>query len=144
MSRAEGVTIHKLEHLARRTIIGNRVWRRSQAVEVVPTIGIRLELAAQVELNLLGILLLVQAVCRRLPHLNRRANKRLLSLKVHDTAVHKDHLAILGLGHDDIRTVVAVGRVSAEEGTQDSGCSGRILGFLGELEGDFVHEADLD
>lgn len=141
MGRAEGVAVHSLEHLACRTIERNRVGRRPQAVEVVTSIGIRLELAAQVKLDLLGILLLVQAVCRRLPHLDRRADKRLLGVKVHHATVHVGHLAVLGLGDHDVVTVLAIGRVGTEERTQNGGCGGRVLGFLGKFEGDFIHEA---
>lgn len=98
------------------TIIRNGIRRRPQAVEVIPSLGICLELAAQVKLHLLGILLLVQTIRRGLPDFHIRADKGLLRLKVNYPAVHEGHLAaIFGLSNDNIGTVLAVGCVSAEE-----------------------------
>lgn len=123
------------------TIIRNGIRRRPQAVEIIPSLGICLELATQVKLHLLGILLLVQTIRRGLPDLYIRADKRLLRLKVNYPAVHKGHLAaILGLSNDNIGTILAVGCVSAEERAQNGGGGGRVLGFFGEGEGDFVDQ----
>jgi hypothetical protein len=56
--------------------------------------------------------------------------------------VHKGHLtAVLGLSDDNIGTVFAVGSISAEEGAQNGGGGGCVLGFFGKGEGDFVDEA---
>lgn len=140
MSRAEGVTIHQLKELASRTIIGNRVGSRAQAIEPVPTLLIRLKLATQVELYLLRILLLIQSFRGSLPYLDRGTDKRLLSLEVHHATLHEHHLGISRLRLDDILAVLAPGCIGTEEGTQDSRGSGRILSFFGELEGDFVDE----
>jgi hypothetical protein len=140
MSRAERMAIHQLKKLASRTIVRNGVRRRTQTVKRVSAILVRLKLAAQVELNLLGILLLIQPVRRSLPHLNRRTDKRLLSLEVHDTAVHERHLRISGFRLDDVLSVLAVRRIGAEERAQDSRGCGCILRFSGESEGDFVDE----
>lgn len=135
------MTIHQFKKLASRTIIGNGVRRRPQAIEPVPALLVRLELTAQVEFNLLGILLLIQSVCRSLPHLDCCAHKRLLGLEVHDATVHERHLGIRGSRLDDVLAVLAVRGISAEEWTQDCGGGRGIIGFFGESECDFVNEA---
>jgi hypothetical protein len=56
--------------------------------------------------------------------------------------VHESHLtAILRLSDDNVGAVLAVGSISAEERAQNGGGGGRVLGFFGEGEGDFVDEA---
>lgn len=115
MSRAERMPIHQLQQLARRPIIRDGIRRRPQTIKVIPPLLISLELAPQVKLHLVGILLLVQPIRRGLPHFNRGTCKRLLRRKVHHTAVHEGHLAVGGLGDDDVGAVLAVGRVGAEE-----------------------------
>lgn len=139
--RAERVTVHQLKNLASRTIVRNRIRRRTQAVKRVLSILIRLELAAQIELNLLGVLLLIQPVRRSLPHLNRRTDKRLLGLEVHDATVHEGHLSISRFRLDDVLPVLTVRCIGAEERAQDGRGCGCILCFFGESEGDFVNEA---
>lgn len=132
--------IHQLKKLASRTIIRDWIRRRTQTVKRVLSILIRLELAAQIELNLLGVLLLIQPVCRSLPHLDRRADKRLLSLEVHNATVHEGHLSICRFRLDDILSVLAVWCISAEERAEDGCGRGRILCFFSESEGDFIDE----
>ena len=66
-------------------------------------------------LNLFRILLLVQPVRRRLPHLHCSVHERLLGDKVDDAAVHKDHFAALDVW-DDVVAVLAPFGVGAEEG----------------------------
>lgn len=124
----------------KRTIIRNRIRRGSQTIEVIPALFIRLELSAEVELLLVRILLLVQSVCRRLPHLHGGAHQWLLSGKIDDTTMHEGHLTIRD-PLDDVIAVLAVGGVGAEEWAQDSSGSGSVIGFFGEFESDFVHEA---
>ena len=53
--------IHQLQQLARWTVIGHWIRRWSYAVEGVLAVGVGLELAAEVMLDLLIILLLVEA-----------------------------------------------------------------------------------
>lgn len=141
VSRAERMTIHQLKKLASRTIVRNGIRRRTQAVKRVLSILIRLELAAQVKLNLLGVLLLVQPVRGSLPHLDRRTDKRLFCLEVHDTTVHERHLSISRFRLDDVLAVLAIRGIRPEERAQDGRGCGRILRFSGESKGDFVHEA---
>jgi hypothetical protein len=124
------------------TIIRNGIRRGPQAVKVISSLVIRLKLSAQVKLNLLRILLLIQTIRRRLPDLYICADEGLLRLKVDDLAVHKGHFTtVLGLSDDDVGAVLAVGRVGAEEGAQNSGRGGCVLGFFSESEGDFVDQA---
>jgi hypothetical protein len=135
------MTIHQFKKLPSRTIVRNGVRRRTQTVKRVSAILTRLKLAAQVELNLLGILLLIQPIRRSLPHLNRRTDKRLLGLEVHDATMHERHLRISRFCLDNVLAVLAVRRIGAEERAQDGRGCGCILRFSGESEGDFVDEA---
>lgn len=124
------------------TIIRNGIRRRTQTIEIIFPLRIRLELSTQIKLNLLRILLLIQTIRRRLPDLNVCADQRLLRLEINNLTVHKDHLAaVLGLSDDNIGAVLAVGSISAEEGAQNGGGGGCVLGFFGEGEGDFVDKA---
>lgn len=123
------------------TIIRNRIRRRPQAVEAIPTLLIGLELPAEIKLLLLGILLLIQPIRASLPHLNSRPDERLLGRKVHDLPVHECHFAIGRRGQDDVRPVVPVGGVGAEEWAEDGGCGGGVGGFVGQCICDFVYEA---
>lgn len=66
-------------------------------------------------LHLLRVLLLVQPIRRRLPHLHGSIYERLLGDKVDDAAVHEDHLAALD-ALDDVVAVLAPFGVGAEEG----------------------------
>lgn len=125
------------------TIIWDRVWSRAQAVKVVSAISISLELSAQVEFDLVGILLLIQAIGGRLPHFDSRADKRLLSSKVYDATMHVGHLAVFGLSDDNVGTVVAVRGIRAEEWAQDGGGGRRIFSFVGQSESNFIDQAGL-
>lgn len=133
------MSVKQPQKLACWSVIRNRIWRRPQTVEVIPALGIGLELPAQVELRLVRILLLIQPVCRRLPHLHRRADERLLARKVKHLSVHEDHLTVRGLGDDGVGAILAVGRVSTEERAQNRSGGGCVFGFGGEREGDFVN-----
>lgn len=88
---------------------------------------------------LLWILLLIQPIRRRLPHLHGSVDQRLLSDKVEHLAMHEDHLTTLDARHDII-TVLAPFRVRTEEGAQDCGGSGCVGGFQSEFVCDFVDE----
>ena len=139
MGRSERMSIQEFKKLARRTyslppsqpcfltesyrekkgqthtIARNRIRRRTQAVVIVTPVLIRLKLPSQVMLNLVRILLLIQPVRRRLPHLHGSPHQRLLGDKVHHAAVHEDHLAVLDVV-DDVVAVLAPHGVGAEEG----------------------------
>lgn len=135
MGRSERVSIQEFKKLARRTyyvqvshvfflqkekdqthtIIGNRIRRRPQTIPIVTTLLIRLKLPSQVMLDLVRILLFVQPVRRRLPHLHSSAHKRLLGDEVHHPAVHEHHLSVLDV-IDDVVAVLAPLGVGAEEG----------------------------
>lgn len=134
------MSIHQLKQFPSRPIIRNRILRRSQTIKVVLALLICLEFPTQIELLLLGILLLIQPIGRRLPDLNGGSNKRLLRLEIHHLAVHKHHLSIRGLVGNNAITVLAVRRIGAEERAQNSGSGGSVFCLLGEFEGYFVDE----
>lgn len=54
------MTIHHLQQFTCRTVLGDRVGSRSQAVEGVIALGISVEDATQVVFLLIGILLLIE------------------------------------------------------------------------------------
>lgn len=78
------------------------VCSRSEAVESVFAILIRLELSSQVIVGLiLGVLEVVFAVAGCLPHVERNARNRLLGPEVADDAVHIRYDAVLWLVLND-------------------------------------------
>lgn len=54
-----GMSVHKLEELAGRSIAWDRVKGRSQALEIVEALGTGAELSKEIELNLVRVFLFV-------------------------------------------------------------------------------------
>lgn len=141
MSWTERMTIHQFQDLASRTIVGNRVRGRAQAVEPILALLIRLELAAQIELDLLGVLLLIQSVRRGLPNFNRSTNQWLLGFKVQNLTMHKHQFSIIGPRLHDILAEFAPRGIRAEERSQDSSRRRRILSLLRKRKCNLINQS---
>jgi hypothetical protein len=107
------------------TIVRNRIWRWSEAIEVIPTVFICRELTTQVVLDLIGVLLLVQTVGRRLPHLHHGARDGFLGDVVDDSAMHVGYFAIFHPRHEAV-PILPMGSVLTKERAQNGGCGRRI------------------
>lgn len=140
MRRSEWMSIQQIQQFPSRPIIRHRIRSRSQAIEGVLPLRIRLELPSQVEVALRIILLLIQPISTRLPYIDPRIRHRFLGDGISDLAMHVGQLAVVGHGRHDVGVVVEDRVVVAEEGAQDGGCGCGIGGFAGEFEGYFVNE----
>lgn len=126
------------------TIVRHRVRDRPQAVQAVIAILIRCELATQVKVCLVWILLLVQTVCAALPNVYRDALDRLSRRSIRHHAVHKGHLAIRRHGLDYARVIGRRRGVLAEKGAQDGRLGSLVAGADQLLACDFVDQPLLD
>lgn len=125
MGRTHGVAVKPAEHHSRRTVCGQRVCGRAQAVEVVLAIGVAAELAAQVVVDLtLWILEVVLAVGRGLPDVDDGVGDALARQRICDPAVGECDEAAGGGAHDDAVAEVAPRSVGAPEGAEDGGRGG--------------------
>lgn len=123
------MTVKKLQQLSSRSIIRHGIRRRSQTVKSIMSILIRVEFSTQVAVVLLVVLLLVEAVGGRLPDIDGSVADGLLGLRVDDCAVHVRDLAVLGHVLDNRGAVREVWCVVAEEGAENGGCGGCVVGF---------------
>ena len=76
------------------TVIWHRIWNRAKAIKSIVSICVRRELAAEVELGLVWILLFVKTIGATLPDVDNDAGNRSACGGVLDNAVHKNNLAI--------------------------------------------------
>jgi hypothetical protein len=53
--------------------------------------------------------------------------------------MHEGHLTVRDI-LDDVRAVLPVGCVGAEERAQDGSCCGSVFGFFREFEGNFIDQ----
>lgn len=139
--RAPVVAVHQVQQLASGAVAGHGIGRRPQAVEAVAALGVRHELAAQVVLLLVRVLLLVQAVGGRLPSIDDSTSKGQAGVGAGDLAVHIGHNTVLGgvKGHGG---AVGAGRgVAAPEGAQNGRGRERLVGLDGLGVGNGVDEA---
>ena len=143
VSRPVRVPVQHVQELARRAVIRHRIRSRPKAVQPVVAVLVSSKVPAEVELGLVGVLLLVQAVGGALPDVDLCAGDGLVGCGVADNSVHVDHLAVVGLLHDDVGVVGGGRGVVAEEGAEDGGL-GHLVGGAGDgLVGDFVDETAL-
>lgn len=140
MRRPHRMTIEQLEQLARGPIIRDGIAGRPQTIQGVVTVGGRVEASAQVHIRLVGVLLLVEAVGRRVPDVELGAGDGLAADEVGHAP---EHVGVVGVGevveHDAVAHV-ALGRVLAPEGAEDGRRGGQVVGGGGERVGDFVDE----
>ena len=142
MRRPVGVSIQRLQHLPRGAVEGDGIRHGPQAIKIVFPIFSCCEPAPEVHIRLRLILLLVQPVRRRVPHIDHRALDRLSSEEISDSAVHPRAVAFPLLDatvHDAIPHGF-LGGVLSVEGTEDGGCGGGVDGGKGEFVGYFVDE----
>lgn len=146
MRRTVRVAVEELQQLACRAIVWNGIWCRPNAVICVFTVLICHELAAQVQIFLVGVLLLVVSVCGALPHINGGTLQRLLRLCAQYPTVHIYWLSIIWCVVADVGTHGQGGMVVSEEGSENGRGGRNIGGFGGFLVGDLVDqtEATLD
>lgn len=141
MRRSVWVTIEQLQQLARGSVIRNWIWCWTDAIECIFAILICHELASQIEVLLVGILLLIVAVGRGHPHIDCCALERLLGLCVHDFAVHQYRLSICRCVVADIGTLGERRMIVAEERAENGALCGNIGCLSRLLVGDLVDQS---
>ena len=133
------MAVQQAQQPARGSVQRDRVARGAQAVEGVISVFAGREAAAEVEVHLVLVLLLVEAVGRRVPHVQLGAFDRLVGEVVAHDAVHVGVVAVRDVVHD-AAAHGASGGVGAPEGAEDGGRGGEGGGFADELVGDFIDE----
>jgi hypothetical protein len=134
------VAVEQIQQLASWSIERDGVGCWPNAVECIFTVLVRHKLASQVEVFLVRVLLLVVAVGRGLPDIDRGAYERLVGLRAHDLA---EHVYRLGVGWGVVADVGTLGQswvVVSEEGPEDGALSGHIGCRSCFLVGDFVYQ----
>lgn len=116
--------------MPRGAILWKRVCGRSQAVEAILAILVRLELAAEIVVGLIfRILEVVLAVAASLPHVESYIWNGLLCLEVADDAMHvSDHPLVLIL--DDAVTKIPPRRIRRPERAKNGCRGGYVVGVL--------------
>ena len=138
--RSVWVAVEQFQKRAGRPIKWNGVRCWSDAVEGVFAILVCHKLASQVEVLLVGVLLLIVAVGGGHPDIDCGAHERLLGLRARDLAVHVHWLSV---GWGIVRDVGALGQggmIVSEEGTEDGALSGYIGSLSRLLVGDLVYQ----
>jgi hypothetical protein len=133
--------VQRLQYDASRAVIRNRVRHRSQAVEVVLPVLARRERASKVHFRLIRVLLLIQSIRRRVPHIDNCALDRLARQEIRNDAVHPRPVALLIdlVGHD-AAAHGQLGRVVPVKRSEDSGGCGLVDSIRREFVGYFVNE----
>lgn len=140
MRRPVRMSVQRLQNLARRTIERNGIRHGSEAVEIVLSVLAGCKGASEVHLRLVGVLLLVQSVRRRVPYVDHRAFDWLAGLEVGHCAVHPCAVPFFLLVLHDVASHLQLRCVVPVEGAQDGGCGGLVDGVSRELVCDFVDE----
>jgi hypothetical protein len=134
------MSVQCLQYLSCRPVEWDRIRHRSQAVEIILPILTRREASTQIHLRLIGVLLLIQPVGRRMPHIDNRTLDRLARAVVSNGTVHPRAITLALAARDDTGAHVQLRRIVPVERAQD-GRRGWFVGRRGgELVGDFVDE----
>lgn len=121
------------------TIIGDGIWCWFQAIKCITSVRIGPDFASQIAINLVVVLLLIQAIGRRLPNINDSVCNRLLGHGVNHMAMHVGDFAIIYAVNNGI-LILDFRSIMAKEGTEDrTGCIA-ISSFSSQFESDFVNE----
>ena len=89
------MSIEQLQQLSGRSVVRDGIASRAQAVEIIVARCVGVEAAAEVHVWLVWVLLLVQAVGRRVPDVDFDVGDGLACVVVCDRAVHVGHVAAL-------------------------------------------------
>lgn len=95
MGWAVWMSIKQLEYFASWSIVWNWVWCWSQAIPGILALVIRDELAPKIVINLVVILLLVHAIGRGLPYIDRCTSQWFSCRSVCDCSIHVGDLSII-------------------------------------------------
>lgn len=136
------MSIQQLQQHTGRSIRGQRVRRRLQAIKVVFSLVVRSKLPSQVIVALvLRVLEIVFPVGGRLPDIDHGVGDALAGQKIGDLPVHEGRVSAGRGVLDDAAAELAEGSVGRPEGAEDGGGGGvgAVLGH--ELVGDFVDES---
>lgn len=89
------MSIQQFQQLSGRSVVWDGIASRAQAVEIIVARGVGVEAAAKIHVWLVWVLLLVQAVGRRVPNVDFDVGDGLARVVVCDCAVHVSHVAAL-------------------------------------------------
>jgi hypothetical protein len=121
------------------TIERDRVGCGPQAVEAIMSIVIRLEFATEIMFHLIVVLLLVQPIRRRLPHIDPSTGYWFLRDRVKYLAMHVRDLSVVDTMYD-CGFVLEYRSIVPEEGAENGTCSCCVRCLCRSFECDFIDE----
>jgi len=140
VGRSVRMSVQQLQKFTRWSVVWNRVRCWSQAVKAVLSVLICVELAAQIGLGLFLILLLVQAICRCFPDVNRGLDHWLLCGRIYDLTIKICHFGVFRQVVYNTFVLVPNLVVRLEKRTENGTLGCQVGGLGGFLVCDFIHE----
>ena len=122
------------------TVGRKRVRCRTQTVEMITPLTIRLEFPSQIVIHLiLRVLEIVLPVRGSLPDIDHSSSHRLLRHKIYHSPLHQRHLALVRAHYDTV-AILAERGIGAPEGAEDGRRGGDFVSLGRKLVFDFVDE----
>lgn len=139
VSRPHRMSIQQLQQLSSRAIVRNRITSRPQTIKIIFPILPRREPPPQIEIHLVFILLLIQSIRCRMPHIQLGPLDRLARQIIRYRPVHQRVVAILNAMHGR-SSHLTPGRIFTPEGAENGARGRGGGGGGGKFEGYFINE----